>query len=171
MSAGSLGFSVMIFFILAVAAIGMLVIRRKYGGELGGATRKTQVREWKSGACLELWESTLTSHSLSLLLLLCSVSYNLHHFNSFTLSVQWLLFAAFISLWLLFLMLTGLFDYGWIPSESGSSLYMGKGGGRMREKGRHERGGAYGERNSRHEGWEHRQRRGQHLEIHFLSHT
>ena len=45
MSAGSLGFSVMIFFILAVAAIGMLVLRRKYGGELGGATRKTQVRE------------------------------------------------------------------------------------------------------------------------------
>ena len=86
-------------------------------------------------------------------------------------AVQWILFAAFISLWLLFLMLTGLFDYGWIPSESGSSLYMGKGGGRMREKGRHERGGAYGERSSRHEGWEHRQRRGQHLEIHFLSHT
>ena len=45
MSAGALGFSVMIFFILAVVAIGILVVRRKYGGELGGATRKTQVKE------------------------------------------------------------------------------------------------------------------------------
>ena len=40
---GSLGFSVMIFTILAFAAIALLVGRRKYGGELGGATRETQV--------------------------------------------------------------------------------------------------------------------------------
>ena len=43
-------------------------------------------------------------------------AHSLTLFHSFS-SVQWLMFAAFISLWLIFLMLTGLFDYGWIPSE------------------------------------------------------
>ncbi|KAG1658789.1 hypothetical protein FOA52_011731 [Chlamydomonas sp. UWO 241] len=68
--AGSLGFSLLIFFILAVVGITGILVRRQQGGELGGSTSR----------------------------------------------MQWSIFAGFISLWLLFLLLTGLNDYGHISS-------------------------------------------------------
>ncbi|KAG1678958.1 hypothetical protein FOA52_013021 [Chlamydomonas sp. UWO 241] len=68
--AGSLGFALMIFFILAIFGIAGLLVRRKFGGEIGGATATS----------------------------------------------QWSIFAGFVSLWLLFLLLTGLNDYGHIES-------------------------------------------------------
>jgi len=67
--AGSLGFAVMIFFILAAVAIGILLYRRQQGGELGAMTRNMQLT----------------------------------------------LFSIFIGIWMIFLMLSGLYDYGWIP--------------------------------------------------------
>ncbi len=42
-TAGALGFSVIIFFILAVIAIVMIMVRRKMGGELGARTAAVQV--------------------------------------------------------------------------------------------------------------------------------
>lgn len=79
-SAGSLGFSVMIFCILAVVCIAALFYRRKCGGELGAPTSQG----------------------------------------------RWGLFWFYMSLWAIFLLLSGLYDYGWIPGAHwGMQLLVG----------------------------------------------
>lgn len=69
--AGALGFSILIFSILAVVGISALMVRRRQGGELGGS---------KAG--------------------------------------QLGMFAFLMSLWLGFLLISGLYDYGHIPKTS-----------------------------------------------------